>query len=263
MAEHRPRKRFGQHFLADRTYIARIIDAIQPQAADLMVEIGPGLGAITQPLSECVRHLHTVEIDRDVARELTRRFTPERVTVHQADALDFDFGALGTGLRVVGNLPYNISSPLLFWVATAAVGLIDCHFMLQKEVVDRMAAPPGSKTYGRLSVMIQYRFQVEKLFDVPPGAFRPPPNVESAFVRLVPHVSVPLDKSAERVLSGLVAKAFSQRRKTLRNALREFVSEAELSALGVESRLRPENLSVETYIKLAQYAADRAIPRSG
>jgi len=261
MAEHRPRKRFGQHFLVDRTYIDRIIDAVQPQADDLMVEIGPGLGAITEPLTQRVRHLHAVEIDRDVARELTHRFTAERVTVHQADALDFDFGALGTGLRVVGNLPYNISSPLLFWVATASTGLVDCHFMLQKEVVDRMAAPPGSKTYGRLSVMIQYRFRVEKLFDVPAGAFRPPPKVESAFVRLVPHASLPLDASAERLLSALVAKAFSQRRKTLRNALREFASEAELGALGVESRLRPENLSVETYIRLARFAADRAHPR--
>jgi len=261
MADHRPRKRFGQHFLVDRTYIGRIIDAVQPQADDLMVEIGPGLGAITEPLSQRVRHLHAVEIDRDVARELTHRFTAERLTVHQADALDFDFGALGTGLRVVGNLPYNISSPLLFWVATASMGLIDCHFMLQKEVVDRMASPPGSKTYGRLSVMIQYRFRVEKLFDVPAGAFRPPPNVESAFVRLVPHASLPLDASAERLLSTLVAKAFSQRRKTLRNALREFASEAELGALGVESRLRPENLSVETYIRLARFAADRAHPR--
>jgi len=158
-------------------------------------------------------------------------------------------------------LPYNISSPLLFWVATASTGLIDCHFMLQKEVVDRMAAPPGSKTYGRLSVMIQYRFRVEKLFDVPAGAFRPPPSVESAFVRLVPHASLPLDAPAERLLSALVAKAFSQRRKTLRNALREFASEAELGALGVESRLRPENLSVETYIRLARFAADRAHAR--
>jgi 16S rRNA (adenine1518-N6/adenine1519-N6)-dimethyltransferase len=262
MSEHRPRKRFGQHFLVDRTYVGRIVDAVRPQADDLMVEIGPGLGAITEPLSENVRHLHAVEIDRDVVRELTRRFTPDRVTVHQADALDFDFGALGPGLRVVGNLPYNISSPLLFRVASKSAGLIDCHFMLQKEVVDRMAAPPGSKTYGRLSVMIQYRFHVEKLFDVPAGAFRPAPNVESAFVRLVPHAALPLDAATERLLSALVAKAFSQRRKTLRNALREFVSEAELGALGVESRLRPENLSVETYIKLARFAAERTHPPS-
>ena len=258
MAEHRARKRFGQHFLVDRSYIGRIIEAVHPEVDDLVVEIGPGLGAITQPLSESLRHLHTVEIDRDVARELTRRFAPERITVHQTDALDFDFAALGAGLRVVGNLPYNISTPLLFRVAIVSTGLIDCHFMLQREVVERMAAPPGNKTYGRLSVMIQYRFEVEKLFDVPAGAFRPPPNVESAFVRLVPHASLPLDASQERLLSTLVAKAFSQRRKTLRNALREFVSDAELTALGVEPRLRPENLSVETYIKLARFAADRA-----
>ena len=258
MTGHRPRKRFGQHFLIDRTCIARIIAAIQPEPDDLMVEIGPGLGALTEPLIELVRHLHVVEIDRDIAQELQGRFASERVTIHRADALEFDFAALGTGLRVIGNLPYNISSPLLFRIASVSARVRDCHFMLQREVVDRMAAAPGSKTYGRLSVMIQYRFQVEKLLNVPAGAFRPPPKVESAFVRLLPHASLPLLAADERLFGAIVAKAFSQRRKTLRNALAEFVSEAELAHLGIEARLRPENLSVQTFVRLAQFAANRA-----
>ena len=253
---HRPRKRFGQHFLVDSAYIDRIIDAIAPQADDLMVEIGPGPGALTVPLTERLRHLHVVEIDRDITAELRGRFLPERLTVHQIDALKFDFAALGSPLRVVGNLPYNISSPLLFRVGTASV--VDCHFMLQKEVVDRMAAAPGSKTFGRLSVMMQYRFQVRKLFNVPAGAFRPRPQVESAFVRLLPRAALALSPLEEQVLSRMVAKAFSQRRKTLRNALSEFLAESELAELGIEPRLRPENLSVETYVRLASFAAERA-----
>ena len=257
MTGHRPRKRFGQHFLIDRACIARIIAAIQPEPDDLVVEIGPGLGALTEPLSQLVGHLQVVEIDRDIAQELQRRFAPERVTIHRADALEFDFAALGTGLRIVGNLPYNISSPLLFRIASVSARVRDCHFMLQREVVDRMAAAPGSKTYGRLSVMIQYRFQVEKLLNVPAGAFRPLPKVESAFVRLLPRASLPLQAADERLFGAIVAKAFSQRRKTLRNALAEFISEAELAHLGVEARLRPENLSVETFVRLAQFAANR------
>jgi len=253
MAVHRPRKRFGQHFLIDRSYLSRIIDAIEPKIDDRMVEIGPGPGALTVPLLDRLSRLHVVEIDRDLASELVRSFPPERLTVHQTNALKFDFDALGPGLRVVGNLPYNISSPLLFRVAHASV--IDCHFMLQKEVVNRMAAAPGSKTYGRLSVMIQYRFQVQKLFDVPPGAFRPAPQVESAFVRLLPRAALPLTAAEEQVLGRMVAKAFSQRRKTLRNALAAFVSEPELIALGIDPRLRPENLALETYVRLAGFVA--------
>jgi len=251
MAEHRPRKRFGQHFLVDRTYIGRIIDAVQPQADNLMVEIGPGLGAITEPLSQRVRHLHAVEIDRDVARELTHRFTAERVTVHQADALDFDFGALGTGLRVVGNLPYNISSPLLFWVATASTGLIDCHFMLQKEVVDRMAAAPGSKAYGRLTVMLQALCTVEPLFDVPPGAFHPPPKVDSAVVRLVPLARERIAVREPGALDRVVRAAFSQRRKTLHNALKNVADDAMLRAAGIDPGARAEDVGVAQYIALA------------
>jgi 16S rRNA (adenine1518-N6/adenine1519-N6)-dimethyltransferase len=262
MADHRPRKRFGQHFLTDRAFIDRIVEAVRPQPDDLMVEIGPGLGALTGPLSQHTDHLHAIEIDRDVVGELRHRFPPERLTLHQADALGFDFGSLGPRLRVVGNLPYNISSPLLFRVGSASAGLVDCHFMLQKEVVDRMAAAPGSKIYGRLSVMIQYRFAVQKLFNVPAGAFRPSPKVESAFVRLLPHASLPLTPADEQVLSRMVAKAFSQRRKTVRNALADYVSETELAELGIEPRLRPENLSVDTYIRLAKFTADRTRSRA-
>src|SRR4029079_835574 len=186
---------------------------------DRLVEIGPGEGALTLPLLRAAGHLTAIELDRDLIESLaTRARDIGDLNIISADVLTVDLRALAgdAQLRVVGNLPYNISTPILFHCLEYAGSIHDMHFMLQKEVVDRMAAPPGSKTYGRLSVMIQYRFRVEKLFDVPAGAFRPPPNVESAFVRLVPHVSLPLDTSAERVLSGLVAKAFSQRRKTLR-----------------------------------------------
>jgi 16S rRNA (adenine1518-N6/adenine1519-N6)-dimethyltransferase len=263
MLEHRPRKRFGQHFLTDRAYIARIIAAIDPQGEDRMVEIGPGLGALTEPLAERVHGLRVVEIDRDVARALQERLATGAVTVHLADALEFDFTAFGPNLRVVGNLPYNISSPLLFRVAAASAAVRDCHFMLQREVVDRMAAKPGGKTYGRLSVMIQYRFVVDKLFNVPAGAFRPPPQVESAFVRLLPHATARLDIEAERRLSAIVMKAFSQRRKTLRNALADIFSEAELVQLGVDPRQRAENLPVETFLRLARYSPEPAarLPR--
>jgi 16S rRNA (adenine1518-N6/adenine1519-N6)-dimethyltransferase len=263
MPEHRPRKRFGQHFLTDRACIARIIAAIDPRREDRMVEIGPGLGALTIPLSERVHGLHVVEIDRDVARALQERFASGKVTVHAGDALRFDFAAFGPNLRVVGNLPYNISSPLLFHIAAASSAVRDCHFMLQREVVDRMSAGPGGKTYGRLSVMIQYRFSVEKLFNVPAGAFRPPPQVESAFVRLVPHATPRLDADGERRLSLIVMKAFSQRRKTLRNALAEVFSEEQLAQLGVDARLRAESLPVETFLRLARYSPEPATPLPG
>lgn len=262
MAEHRPRKRFGQHFLVDRSYLSRIVAAIDPRADDNMVEIGPGLAALTAPLAERLTRLHAVEIDRDVVRELRSRFAPEQVVVHEADALEFEFAALGPKLRVVGNLPYNISSPLLFRLAGLSTNVVDCHFMLQKEVVDRMAAGPGGKVYGRLSVMIQYRFEVEKLFDVPPGAFRPPPQVDSAFVRLVPRVALPLEPVEEEVMQKMVAQAFTQRRKTLRNAMSGFMQADELSALGVEPTLRPENLSVETYVRIARFVASRQAART-
>jgi 16S rRNA (adenine1518-N6/adenine1519-N6)-dimethyltransferase len=255
---HQARKRFGQNFLVDRAYIDRIVRAIDPQSDDRMVEIGPGLGALTAPLLERLDVLHVIEIDRDIVARLAAEFPPERLIVHQGDALKFDLTSLGPGLRVVGNLPYNISSPLLFHAAECAGAIRDCHFMLQRDVVDRMAAPPGSKVYGRLSVMLQYRFAVEKLFNVPAGAFRPTPQVDSAFVRLVPHATLPSPASDERLLAQMVMKAFTQRRKTVRNALSEFASAEELSARGIDPRLRPEDLSLDDFVRLANAVAARA-----
>jgi 16S rRNA (adenine1518-N6/adenine1519-N6)-dimethyltransferase len=257
MYGHRPRRRFGQNFLVDRAYIDRIIQTIDPRPHDHAVEIGPGFGALTGPLLERLSMLHVVEIDRDIAARLASEFPPQRLVVHQGDALEFDFGALGPGLRLIGNLPYNISSPLLFRAASFGSSIRDCHFTLQREVVDRMAAKLGGKTYGRLSVMLQYRFRVEKLFDVPAGAFRPAPRVNSAFVRLTPHAVLPAPARDERVFAALVRKAFSQRRKTLRNALADYATTDELSALGLASQLRPENLSLEDFVRVANAVVGR------
>jgi 16S rRNA (adenine1518-N6/adenine1519-N6)-dimethyltransferase len=185
-AAHRPRKRFSQNFLIDEGAIARIVEAIAPRAEDRMVEIGPGLGAITRPLARIVKPLHVVEIDRDLAARMRDAFSAQAVIVHEGDALEFDFAALGPRLRVVGNLPYHISTPLLFRLADCAEALRDIHAMLQDEVVERMTAAPGSSAYGRLSVMLQYRFDMEKVLDIAPAAFEPPPKVDSAVVRMVP-----------------------------------------------------------------------------
>ena len=235
--------------------LARLIGAIDPHADDHVVEIGPGLGALTEPLLERLGALDVVEIDRDLAAALAVRFPPERLHIHQADALAFDFCALGPDLRVVGNLPYNISSALLFHLAGTADCLRDCHFMLQREVVDRIVAEPGSRVYGRLSVMLQYRFRVERLLRVPAGAFRPAPKVESAFLRLVPHRPLPVAALDERVFAEVVASSFGQRRKTLRNALRGLIDAPDLAALGVDPGLRAETLPVEAFVRLADHVA--------
>ena len=258
MHSHRPRRRFGQNFLIDTGYIERIVEAIGPHPPDRMIEIGPGLGAMTGPLLERLDSLHVVEIDRDIVARLAARFPGERLVVHQGDALEFDFGAMGSGLRLVGNLPYNISTPMLFHTARFAACIRDCHFMLQEEVVDRMAAKPGGKSFGRLSVMLQYRFRVEKLFDVPPGAFRPVPRVNSALARLTPHAVLPAQVQDELELARLVSKAFSQRRKTLRNALADYATVQELVALGLDPLVRPENLSLEDFVRVANAVASRA-----
>lgn len=247
----RPRKRFGQHFLTDRHYLRRIVEAIDPRPGQSMVEIGPGTGLLTEALAPAVGHLHVVEIDRDLAADLRRRFAPETVTVHEADALEFDFASLPSPLRVAGNLPYNVSTPILFRMAQLADGLADCTFMLQKEVVDRMVAAPGTADYGRLSVMLQYRFAMQALLRVPPGAFTPPPQVDSAVVRMVP---LPGDRPAARdeaLFGRLVAAAFSQRRKTLRNAARGLAGEAAFAAAGIDAGRRGETLSVREFIALA------------
>jgi 16S rRNA (adenine1518-N6/adenine1519-N6)-dimethyltransferase len=247
---HRPRKRFGQHFLVDDGVTARIVAAVQPRPGETLVEIGPGLGALTQPLLERAGALTVIELDRDLAARLARN---PRLTVVQADALDIDFAALaaaaGSPLRLVGNLPYNISTPLLFHLLGAADRLADLHFMLQKEVVDRMAAEPGGKDYGRLSVMLQWRCHIEALFDVPPTAFDPPPRVESAVVRLVPWPQ-PAAVDARR-LGELVAVAFSQRRKILRHTLGRWLAERGFSGAFDEQR-RAEEVPVAEYVALAR-----------
>ncbi len=259
---HRARKRFGQNFLSDPNIIRRIIDAIRPQPGDTMVEIGPGLGAMTAPLIERLGHLHVVEIDRDLIARLRETYGAAQITIHEGDALKFDFGALqpasGAGLRVVGNLPYNISTPILFHLAEAAAKVKDMTFMLQKEVVMRMVAAPGTEEYGRLSVMLQYRFRMARVFDVPPGAFRPAPKVMSSIVRLAPLPPEQLGARDEALLARIVTAAFGQRRKTLKNTLRDFIDEADFVALGLDPGLRGERLSVAEFVAIANHCAARA-----
>jgi 16S rRNA (adenine1518-N6/adenine1519-N6)-dimethyltransferase len=247
----KPKKSLGQHFLTDAHYIERIVKAIAPQRGDHMVEIGPGPGAITAPLVELLDRLHVVELDRDLAARLEERFSSEKLSVHRQDALEFDFGSLPTPLRVVGNLPYNVSTPLLFQVARFADRIQDCVFMLQKEVVDRMAAAPSTPDYGRLSVMLQYRFAIKRLFIVPPGAFHPPPKVDSAIVRMAPLGADRLVARDEKRFAEVVTAAFGQRRKTLRNTLRSWLNTDDFSALGIDSQLRAENLGVAEFVALA------------
>ena len=250
--KHIPRKRFGQNFLTDQAVLHDIIRVIAPQADDVMVEIGPGLAAMTRLLLEQLRELHVVELDRDLVERLNKTFDPKRLHVHSGDALKYDFAALtpaGGKLRVVGNLPYNISSPLLFHLAEMAPLVQDQHFMLQKEVVERMVAPPGSKTYGRLSVMLQWRYHMDLLFVVPPTAFDPPPQVDSAIVRMIP-LAAPLACDGAR-LEAVVQKAFSQRRKVLRNCVAGMFTEADLESVGIDPQARAETVGLEAYVALA------------
>ncbi len=256
---HRPRKRFGQHFLHDPAVIRRIVAAIRPAPGDRLVEIGPGLGALTRPLLEAAGELDAIELDRDLL-ELLRVDCAGLGTlrIHRADALAFDFAELrgaGPPLRVAGNLPYNISTPLLFHLLAQAEHLRDLHFMLQKDVVDRMAAGPGEEAYGRLSVMLQYRCRIEPLFTVGPGAFRPPPRVWSAVVRLVPCETLPVAVRDEGRFAEVVRLAFGQRRKTLRNSLRELLDPGRIEAAGVDSGARPETLDLAAFAALSNAAA--------
>ena len=251
MQPHKPRKRFGQHFLIDPGVIDRILQAIRPRAHEHVVEIGPGQAALTTHLAQHAGRLTLIELDRDLAGALTRQFAGHAtVEVVSGDALAFDFGALGTELRIVGNLPYNISTPLLFHIAAAIDAVRDLHFMLQKEVVDRMAATPGQRVYGRLSVMLQRSFAIEPLFDVDRGAFDPPPNVQSAVVRLAP---LPREQrlGGRAEFDEVVTQAFSQRRKTLRNSLRALLDERTLAAHDIDAGRRPETLSVQEFDRLA------------
>jgi 16S rRNA (adenine1518-N6/adenine1519-N6)-dimethyltransferase len=255
MDRHHPRKRFGQNFLVDTHYIGRIVDAIAPREGDNLVEIGPGLAALTAALIERAGHLTAIEIDRDLAARLAADFPAERLTLHVADALAFDFATLGERLRVVGNLPYNISSPLLFHLAQYESRLVDVHVMLQKEVVARMTAAPGTPDYGRLTVMLQARFAVTRLFIVPPGAFRPAPAVDSAVARLVPLGAAKPDIADPALFARIVAAAFGQRRKTMRNALSPLCDAPSLEAAGIDPGARGETLSVADFVRLANRLA--------
>ena len=255
---HKARKRFGQNFLVDERVIADIIRAIHPEPADNMVEIGPGLGALTRPLLKKLNHLHVVEIDRDIIARLESDYPKDKLIIHAGDALKFDLAQLPAPLRVVGNLPYNISSPLLFHFAGYADRISDMNFMLQDEVVERMVAEPSTPEYGRLSVMLQYRFHMEKLLDVPPESFRPSPKVDSAIVRIIPLPASEVLVRDEKLFSAIVATAFGQRRKTLRNTLKNYLDKCGLEQLGIDPQLRAENLGVEEFARIANFLAGRA-----
>jgi len=253
MKGHVARKRFGQNFLIDQGIIGAIVSAIDPKHDETVVEIGPGLGAITEPLMARVDHLHVVEIDRDLIARLKKQHSPERMTIHEGDALAFDFSSIGKDLRLVGNLPYNISTPLLFHLAAYVDIVRDMHFMLQKEVVERMVAEPGDADFGRMSVMLQYRFWLEWLIDVPPECFDPPPKVQSAVVRLIPKPVSELTAKSQEKLAQVVLTAFSQRRKMLRNTMKSLLSEAAFAELGIDPTRRAEDIPVEGYVRIANY----------
>lgn len=248
MTAHQARKRFGQNFLVDLAVVDAIVRAIAPKRDDVMVEIGPGLSALTAPLLEQLEKLTAIEIDRDLAARLIQRFSADRLTVVQADALQVDFTQFGQALRIVGNLPYNISSPLLFALVDCADHVRDQHFMLQREVVDRMVAQPGGSEYSRLSVMLQYRYQIHKLFDVAPEAFDPPPRVTSAIVRMIPLGAERLQALDEKLFATVVQRAFSQRRKMLRGVLGEWMAIIPWEALGVLPTWRAEQVSVAGFV---------------
>jgi len=255
---HTPRKRFGQHFLHDQTVIARIIAAFGPRPDDAVVEIGPGKGALTVPLLKQLKKLQIIELDRDLGADLASRLPSDRCHVIIQNALKFDFSQLAVNphsLRIIGNLPYNISTAMIFHLLDQQASIRDMHFMLQKEVVERMNAAPGSRDYGRLSVMLQLHCRCEYLFQVGPGAFTPAPRVDSAVVRLIPHKQKLLEGQALKVLEQIVKRMFSRRRKTIRNGLRGILEEADINHCGVDPGQRPEQLDPAQFIRLAQCVA--------
>lgn len=259
---HHTRKRFGQNFLHDTRVIEKIVRAVNPRSDDALIEIGPGLAALTAPLIREVDRLTVVELDRDLAQGLPGRVPyPERLNIIQADALKFDFAGLSTDkpLRIVGNLPYNISTPLLFHLLNYGNRIADMHFMLQKEVVERITAEPNHKSYGRLSVILQYYCDTQYLFEVPPGAFNPPPKVTSAVFRLVPHRVKPVLAHNEAQFAALVAHVFTQRRKTLRNSLKGHLDDTAFAHAGVDAMARPENLSLAQFVALANCLHDQQL----
>ena len=253
-SHHKPRRRFGQHFLIDEQIIEQIITVISPAPNDHLIEIGPGLGALTRMLVESDATLDVIELDRDLASALPQRLgNPENLRIHTMDALKTDFTALAEGhaLRILGNLPYNISSPLLFNLLDHRAVIADMHFMLQDEVVDRLVADPGSRDFGRLSVMVQLVCRIEKLFVVPPESFSPPPRVNSAVVRLIPRKTPAASVDQPDDFEQVVRQAFSQRRKTLRNSLRSLLDEEQLRAAGIDPGARPETLNLGAFAALS------------
>ena len=256
---HQPRKRFGQHFLHDPSVIRRLLAAIDPRPGQRLVEIGPGPGALTVPLLQRLGNLDVIELDRDLVTALAERCLDlGELRIHPVDALRFDFRTLagpGERLRIVGNLPYNISTPLLFRFLDAAAHIRDMTLMLQREVVERMAASPGTRTYGRLTVMLAARCRVEKLFLVRAGAFSPPPKVESAVVRVVPYAKPPFDPGDWSLFERIVRAGFTARRKTLRNALRGLADASTIEAAGLDPRARPDTLSPADYAQLSSHLA--------
>jgi 16S rRNA (adenine1518-N6/adenine1519-N6)-dimethyltransferase len=257
-APHAPRKRFGQHFLNSRETAERIVAAIAPRVGDTIVEIGPGRAALTDGLAASGAEIHAIEYDRDLVPWLRERYAhTDNVFIHEADALRFDFSSLGPSLRIAGNLPYNISTPLLFRMIEYDRCIRDLHFMLQKEVVDRLTASPGTKAYGRLTIMLGCRMHAEQLFEVPASAFQPPPKVTSAVVRLWPRTTEPVVIDDEPLMSRLVAQAFSQRRKTLRNALKGTAGPEDLKEVGIDPGARAEEVPVTAWVALANHLAAR------
>ena len=249
---HKARKRFGQNFLIDQGIIHGIVDAVNPRPGEAVVEIGPGLGALTQPLLERAGHLHVVELDRDLIARLEKKYTREQMTIHAGDALAFDFSTLGPNLRVVGNLPYNISTPILFHLLDKVEAIRDIHVMLQKEVVDRMVAAPGDADRSRLSVMLQRYCYLEPLLDVPPESFDPAPKVNSAVVRMIPKPAADRLPADDSKLRAVVNAAFSQRRKMVRNTLKPLMTAAQIEAAGVDPTERAEQLSEANFVALTQ-----------
>lgn len=257
---HRARKRFGQNFLHDKYVIDKIVQAINPKATEALVEIGPGMGAITEPILEACGKLHVVEIDRDLISILrTKFFNFPDFHIHEGDALKFDFNTIlepGQQLRIVGNLPYNISTPLIFHFLAHHTIVQDMHFMLQKEVVERLASGPNSSAYGRLGIMAQYYCKVEPLFVVKPGSFSPAPRVDSAIVRLSPYDELPYPAKDVKMFERVVREAFNMRRKTIRNTLKNLATAEQLETFGIDVSLRPENLSLADYVKIANALTD-------
>ncbi|WP_373813126.1 16S rRNA (adenine(1518)-N(6)/adenine(1519)-N(6))-dimethyltransferase RsmA [Neisseria dentiae] len=259
MKEHKARKRFGQNFLQDTRIINDIVNAVRPQPGDVVIEIGPGLAAITEPLAKKLDKLHVVEIDRDIVGRLKTLPFADKLVIHEGDVLQFDFNSVAGKKKIVGNLPYNISTPLLFSLSEVADDVADMHFMLQKEVVERMTARPKTNDYGRLSVMLQYFFEMETLIDVPPESFDPAPKVDSAVVRMIPVKHRIGEAQDFDHFAKLVKQAFAQRRKTIRNNLKGMAADEDLQAVGINPQDRAEHIAPELYVKLSNYLVKQAV----